>query len=1074
MALKGDLASVDLAQVFQMLALNQKVGLLLITAPRGWKALYFGTQGASLYFDEHVLLDKVLLQASQAGRITPESAQEARHVAAEEGVGLADAVLGCGELTAKELGALIRDQMEEEIYDLFFWTDAHFEFYEGATTLEGREGQVDERFSLPPDSLIMEAARRIDEWGYIEERVEGPQELFRPVGNAANYVELDDASLAVYDLVDGKRTVDRLIELTGLAPFLCYKSLALLLDEALIERVPPADFVGLAEEARGEGRLQDAVAVYERALASGTGDAESHEQVAACYEHLQEYELAAYHYKCVGEVKARSEDVAGAVAVLQHVVELLPTDLSARERIVELTVGREDLASADFDPVAAGKQLVDLYLETGEIERVRSILERLLRDNPYDVELKKGLINVHSKAGDTKRVVELYESIADDMVQRRKPIEAVKYLQKIVMIDRSRKDVSERIRTLYELDERRRSRRRSVMAVIALLLLLGAMAGAWYVYDQRATERFEALQERAAQWVDAEEFEQARAAFIGFRDTYPLTFAESAAEVELMTIDGLIERRDQQRQARVKQRQEELARIRKRYDLAYKIYQELLDGGELDQALEQLTAVRAMVYEEAGEPVDLEWAEKHGIDQQIRESEQIIGEAAALERKARELLRVGDWQEARRLWTKILEDDALRQSPVARTVRLPVRVESQPPGAVVSRAGEVVEVDGAPARTPVVLLFEPDDAAVLDLSLAGFQPEAVRVTPRADVRVHRVLTMVPVGRHSFVEPVRGDMTAQRGMLAVGLRNGKVGIVGLGGESELRTTIDLEGLDDLMGRVAFAPSQVVMLTKQGRILGHALPEGRRMWSLGPLSARPLFEPVLTGSRAVFVDEAKRLFAIDIHRANGPSLLTIELPEQASAAPSVEGRIVRVGCVDGSVLVIDLLEREVIARTNVRGSGISTRIEAARGALFFGTTDGFVRAYREADLQPMWSRSLGENCRPEHLLLSNGALFVRTDDDRILQLALTGDGRIEAERTLDGRAWSGPVAVGDRVYVAVRRRDDRDREEDVLLAFDRDALAPAWEFRDGGRFSADIAVSNDSVFVADSRGDVLVFR
>ncbi|MEY2980412.1 MAG: hypothetical protein RL562_639, partial [Planctomycetota bacterium] len=39
MALKGDLASVDLAQVFQMLALNQKVGMLCITSPRGWRAL---------------------------------------------------------------------------------------------------------------------------------------------------------------------------------------------------------------------------------------------------------------------------------------------------------------------------------------------------------------------------------------------------------------------------------------------------------------------------------------------------------------------------------------------------------------------------------------------------------------------------------------------------------------------------------------------------------------------------------------------------------------------------------------------------------------------------------------------------------------------------------------------------------------------------------------------------------------------------------------------------------------------------------------------------------------------------
>ena len=38
MALKGDLASVDLAQVFQMLALNRKVGMLSIQSPRTWRA----------------------------------------------------------------------------------------------------------------------------------------------------------------------------------------------------------------------------------------------------------------------------------------------------------------------------------------------------------------------------------------------------------------------------------------------------------------------------------------------------------------------------------------------------------------------------------------------------------------------------------------------------------------------------------------------------------------------------------------------------------------------------------------------------------------------------------------------------------------------------------------------------------------------------------------------------------------------------------------------------------------------------------------------------------------------------
>ena len=48
MALKGDLASVDLAQVFQMLAMNQKVGLLMIQAPRAWRALFFNQRGVTL------------------------------------------------------------------------------------------------------------------------------------------------------------------------------------------------------------------------------------------------------------------------------------------------------------------------------------------------------------------------------------------------------------------------------------------------------------------------------------------------------------------------------------------------------------------------------------------------------------------------------------------------------------------------------------------------------------------------------------------------------------------------------------------------------------------------------------------------------------------------------------------------------------------------------------------------------------------------------------------------------------------------------------------------------------------
>src|SRR5690606_15969735 len=121
-----------------------------------------------------------------------------------------------GGLGEEELAEMIGEEMEEEIYDLFFWDDAHFEFFEGARTVDGRDGQIDARFCFATDTLIMEAARRIDEWSFIQERISGPLEIFRACEDASGLMDLDDSTLAVWELVDGKRNVARLIESTGL------------------------------------------------------------------------------------------------------------------------------------------------------------------------------------------------------------------------------------------------------------------------------------------------------------------------------------------------------------------------------------------------------------------------------------------------------------------------------------------------------------------------------------------------------------------------------------------------------------------------------------------------------------------------------------------------------------------------------------------------------------------------------------------------------------------------------------------------------------------------------------------
>lgn len=1067
MALKGDLASVDLAQVFQMLALNQKVGMLCISSPRGWRALYFEPRGACLYFDEHVLLDKVVGQAERNGHLSPEAVTEARQHAAARGIGFDEALIAGGYLAAEEITSMLRGEMEEQIYDLFFWTDAHFEFYEGANTVEGREGRVDSRFVFSTDTLIMEAARRIDEWSFIQERITGPLELYRPVGGATNVVDLEDSALALYDLIDGKRNVGRLIEITGLPAFLVYKGLAVLLDEGLIEAVAVDELLDTAAACEQEGRYQDAINVYEKAVALGEGIPESHSRAAAVYETLQEFELAAYHSKCVAEFCARADDVKKSVAILKHVVAMLPTDLAARERLVELTVGRADLATKDFDPVAHGKELVDLYLEIGEIERVRIILERLIRDNPFDIELKKSLINVHTKAGDSKRVVELYESIAEDLVQDRKPLEAIKYLQKILMLDRNRKDISERIRSLYVMDERRRSRRRSMIALCVMGVLITALGLVWWYYDQYARERFVAVQTRVEKLLESSDYQNALGELRAFNDQFPLTLVAREVQVEISRIEALELRHQQQEDLKQRKLEDELTRLRQRYRGIWDTVQTLIETSELDKALEQVEEVAGLV-DQAGQAEDMQWAKEVGLERNLTRLRQYLANAFTLDRQARAAMKSGDWRSARKLWLELITEHDM--SETARLARLPVMLSSRPEGALVLRDGKPVTSPetngGAPMRTPCVILCAHDVPETFELRLDGFEPRKISVDAKGNEGVRVVLEAEPHATVRFRDPVRGDVSVARGFLAAGLRGGKVALLRL--EDGREMIHQLSGLDELEGKVSMTSSSAIFATHEGSIVSLSLTTGAVKWTVRP-SARPVHDLIVQSGRILFVDEAGRFVAMDASK--GDNLLWF-VPRigRIVGMPVIAGRTALVAVEHGEILLIDVIEGGITDRLEIDGRPVTGPVEVG-GAVLIGTSDGRVRALRLNTGRQAWDLPLPSGAIAERITVLGDSALIATTDQRVLKVGLR-DGSVESSVALDDRIVAGPQATSDGRVLVVTRNDERGT--DTLMTLRPSDLDTLWEYRDGGQFTADVLTSGAEIFLSDSNGHVLRFR
>jgi hypothetical protein len=102
----------------------------------------------------------------RAGRVTEAQVTEARAAQLERGDGrrLGEILLDMGAITQKELERQIRIQIEAVVFELLSWREGFFRFEEGPM-------QGDPMVQIGTAALLMEGARRIDEWSRISDRV---------------------------------------------------------------------------------------------------------------------------------------------------------------------------------------------------------------------------------------------------------------------------------------------------------------------------------------------------------------------------------------------------------------------------------------------------------------------------------------------------------------------------------------------------------------------------------------------------------------------------------------------------------------------------------------------------------------------------------------------------------------------------------------------------------------------------------------------------------------------------------------------------------------------------------------
>lgn len=221
MALEGPLKELHVQDVFQLLELGRKSGVLRVTSElrqTGGTVSFDGggVVAASLGRDPQPIGARLV----RTGRISSEALERARAAQASgDSRRLGDILVANGAISRRELDRQLKAQIEEAIFELLGWKEGYFRFEEGATC----EAMVEAPVRIPTEALLMEAVRRMDEWSRIEGKVPHLRVVPRLLPNddspTNGRLELVPFEWEVLAAVDGQRDLHALAAALGRTEF---------------------------------------------------------------------------------------------------------------------------------------------------------------------------------------------------------------------------------------------------------------------------------------------------------------------------------------------------------------------------------------------------------------------------------------------------------------------------------------------------------------------------------------------------------------------------------------------------------------------------------------------------------------------------------------------------------------------------------------------------------------------------------------------------------------------------------------------------------------------------------------
>ena len=245
--MQGTLNEFRLAEILQLVAVQQKTGLLRVARGEEILTLYFERGEMIACRDRrHPSQDPLLEYLQRYGFLDAEAGEALRTKSAVERLDLADLLIAEQFLTEEEMLAVLEDLAQDLVYRTFSWREGTYRFVSGDQALEGLRHTL----RLKMEGLLMEAARRADEWPRLLEKLPGPDVLLGAVDRPPT--SLGPRVHQVLSRLTESMRLGELVRRARLPEFEVYETLVLALEAQAVRIleipvVPPARAEALAQ-----------------------------------------------------------------------------------------------------------------------------------------------------------------------------------------------------------------------------------------------------------------------------------------------------------------------------------------------------------------------------------------------------------------------------------------------------------------------------------------------------------------------------------------------------------------------------------------------------------------------------------------------------------------------------------------------------------------------------------------------------------------------------------------------------------------------------------------------------------